>query len=208
MKDIYNKAHSFTMTMEGGFANHPHDSGGMTYKGITKRWAPNWVGWKVIERALAEHPDLAIPYKKPPVTLRAFNAELETNEFLQGKVSEFYYERYFKPVGGDVLPDALACVMFDASVLTGVKRSVKNLQKSLVLHYGLSITIDGIFGNNTNNAVKEAIRAEGLNSLVKSVILEYGDTLKESAKVNNNRTFLLGWMERIFKLHSFVRAIK
>lgn len=40
---------------EGYYANHPDDKGGETYSGITRRWNPEWQGWKFIDKAKPLH---------------------------------------------------------------------------------------------------------------------------------------------------------
>jgi lysozyme family protein len=208
MKEIYEKALTFTKTAEGGFANYKSDSGQMTYSGVSRKWNPLWFGWEIIDRVLVRYPELIAPYDKPPVSVKNLDKELASNEILQEKIKEFYYENYFKKCGGVSTPDILAIAMFDASVLTGVKRSVKNLQKSLKLHYGYNITVDGIFGNTSKSFVDKAIAEQGVDSLVKSYLLEYIETLKESSKIKDNKKFLLGWLERIFKLQSYLRGVR
>ena len=34
---------------EGGFVDDPSDSGGMTYAGVSRKWFPNWEGWKIVD---------------------------------------------------------------------------------------------------------------------------------------------------------------
>ena len=34
---------------EGGYANMEGDSGGETYKGISRKWFPKWEGLKIID---------------------------------------------------------------------------------------------------------------------------------------------------------------
>lgn len=43
------KIHAGTMGEEGNYANNPNDAGGETYKGIARKFWPNWPGWKYID---------------------------------------------------------------------------------------------------------------------------------------------------------------
>jgi len=36
---------------EGGHANDPDDGGGETYRGIARKFWPQWAGWKIIDAA-------------------------------------------------------------------------------------------------------------------------------------------------------------
>ena len=207
MREVYEKALGFTKTAEGGFANYKSDSGQMTYSGVSRKWNPLWAGWEIIDKVLEKYPELVIPYDKPPVSVRTLDKELEANETLQQKIKDFYYTNYFQRAGCDSTPNTIAMAMFDASVLTGVKRSTKNLQKALKLHYNYNITVDGIFGKQTASMVVKAIEEQGEDSLLKSYLLEYIESLKEASKIKDNKKFLLGWLERVFRLQSFLRGV-
>jgi len=41
-----------TLKREGGFVNDPADSGGMTYRGISRKSNKRWVGWPIIDAML------------------------------------------------------------------------------------------------------------------------------------------------------------
>ena len=38
--------------LEGGYARHPADPGGETYRGISRRYHPEWSQWADIDRAV------------------------------------------------------------------------------------------------------------------------------------------------------------
>lgn len=46
---------------EGGYVNDPNDNGGETFRGISRRANPNWIGWKTIDTLKQEYPN---EYKK------------------------------------------------------------------------------------------------------------------------------------------------
>src|ERR1035441_4044145 len=45
----FNAAHQQVMGNEGGYANNPADAGGETYKGIARKFWPQWCGWKYVD---------------------------------------------------------------------------------------------------------------------------------------------------------------
>lgn len=45
----------FILSFEGGYVNDPDDSGGKTYRGITYKNFPNWIGWKTINSMNLQH---------------------------------------------------------------------------------------------------------------------------------------------------------
>ena len=195
---------NFSMGAEGGISNHNKDSGGLTYRGIASRWNPNWSGWRIVNRVLAKYPEIAEGYDRRPVTMEDMNRELEQVPELDHLVHDFYYNKYWKRTGAELMPYRLGVVLFDASILTGVRRSVKNLQKALKIDYEQGIVADGIFGSNTLRAMNEAINEDGSNSLTKSVLLEYVDTVYEKSRIGDNREFLAGWISRTRNLKNYV----
>ena len=145
----YVRALSFTMNAEGSYSYREADTGGMTYKGISRKWNPKWVGWNTIDKALEKYPELKIPYKKPPASIHKLNFELNVNEELEYLIYDFYYENYYKKVGADIIGGKLAVVLFDMAVISGTRRASKTLQKTLNLHFKTSLVVDSQVGSGT-----------------------------------------------------------
>lgn len=96
---------TFTLKQEGGWVNNPKDPGGATNHGITIGVLSAWRGWDATPddvRALTENEARAI-----------------------------YRHRYWMPIRGDDLPQALALVTFDAAVNSGVSRAANWLQQAV-----------------------------------------------------------------------------
>ena len=45
----------FILRFEGGYSNDPTDPGGKTYRGITYKNFPNWIGWETINKLDLQH---------------------------------------------------------------------------------------------------------------------------------------------------------
>jgi len=45
----FNVAYKISFKNEGGWVNDPNDLGGETYRGISRRYNPNWAGWAYID---------------------------------------------------------------------------------------------------------------------------------------------------------------
>jgi lysozyme family protein len=91
---------------EGGFSDHPHDPGGMTNLGVTKRVWENWVGHEVTEQ--------------------------EMRDLTPEKVSPLYRDLYWNRAKGDNLPTGVDYCVFDAAVNSGVSRAVRWLQTAVL----------------------------------------------------------------------------
>lgn len=203
----YVKALSFTMNAEGSYSYREADTGLQTYKGISRKWNPKWVGWAIIDKALEKYPELKIPYKKPPASIHKLNLELNANEELEYLIYDFYYENYYKKVSADRIGGKLAVVLFDMAVLSGYKRSSKSLQKTLNIHFKTSLIVDSQIGSNTIKVLNEVIGSKGLDLVVEKLIYEYQDNLIEASKLEGNEENYTGWMNRISHLSNYLRKL-
>lgn len=204
----YLKALKFTLSAEGGFANHIKDSGGMTYSGIARKYNSKWTGWGIIDRVLAKYPDLTQPYTTKPRSVKFLDLELRANDELEMLILDFYYENYYKKICGDKIDKVstdISSILFDISILQGVNRANKTLQRLLNRYFGGSLLVDGILGSVTLGYLFKVIeeRSEGVVSA--NLLLEYTDNLIEASKIYNNSIFLNGWINRVNNLRNYIR---
>lgn len=90
---------------EGGFVNHPRDTGGATNLGITKRTYEAWVGREV---SIQEMRDLQIE-----------------------DVLDIYYHRYWKRSHAHQMPNGINLSVFDFAVNAGPDQAIRSLQRVL-----------------------------------------------------------------------------
>ena len=207
---VYLKAITFSKKAEGGFSNYESDSGGMTYSGVSRKWNSTWSGWKIIDELIkSKYPQLAKPYTKKPSEVFDIDSELGSNDELQFNIIELYYSKYFKKFMGEevrFISSNICCILFDISILQGVKRSVKTLQRCLNRNYGCSLVVDGFMGDNTLNALTASIRSYSEKAVVESMLLEYVDNLIQASEFGTNIKFLKGWQNRVMKLRNYLRV--
>lgn len=82
----YNKYYPKLRVFEGGWVHNPNDSGGETFMGITRRYHPNWDGWKRVD-----------DFKKRSGFPRNANNDSQLRE----KVRQFYKKEYWDAVWAD-----------------------------------------------------------------------------------------------------------
>lgn len=124
----FNKAYQKTKRYEGGYADVPGDSGGVTYAGISHVHQPDWEGWPVV-------------LSKP----RKHNEHIPE---LDAAVKEFYRVNYWLPVRGDEIMDQeFADHTFDMAVNAGIKTAIKLAQKAV------GALEDGVLGPITLNLI-------------------------------------------------------
>jgi len=112
----FHVAYNRTKPFEGGYVNDPDDLGGETYKGISRKANPNWIGWGTIDF-----------YKSLP----DFPRNLENHSDLQSMIPEFYKKFYWDVFWGDrVNKQKTANEIYDQCVNLGANRAIKIAQRS------------------------------------------------------------------------------
>jgi len=186
MANFY-EAFKITMKYEGGYANDPDDIGGETYKGIARKYNPNWKGWSIIDS-----------YKDFTNFPKCLNEDIK----LQDLVISLYKQKYWDPYLGDVLDQIIANEMFDTAVNIGVYRAIKFLQKGLNLlnrngKLYSDIIEDGDFGPKTLNAYNNLPKPD-LNILYNIMnILQGMHYIEYMTKSPIQEKFARGWFKRI-----------
>lgn len=202
-------AFTFTMSAEGGFANHIDDRGGMTWCGITRVFASKWKGWQIIDRYLENYKELAKPSKQLNKDLvKKLNTELSRDKELEELKLEFYFENYYKRVKADIMPNKVGVILFDMCVLQGVNRANKTLQKLCNRYFGKNLLVDGIIGSVTLTTIENILKENGADIFASELLHEYTDNLIEASKYGNNKVFLNGWMSRVNNLRNYLRLLK
>lgn len=185
----FKTAYDMIMTHEGGYSNDPDDAGGETYKGVSRKYHPDWEGWTIIDQ-LKDSSN--------------FPGNLSHSPQLREMVTQFYKDKYWDVFWGDRIPvQSLATELFDISVNLGRKRSVRFLQRALNLlnrnqqNYP-DISEDGVFGPNTMDTLNQYLSIDDvnylliiLNSLQGNHYIEYMEGAPEQEK------FARGWLKRV-----------
>lgn len=158
---------------EGGYANLKGDSGGETYKGISRANFPNWEGWHYIDTA-----------KETYKITKDINSYLNRLGGLSNSVKQFYYKEFWQKVRANSLPTPLDFLIFDFAVNAGVRAAVKILQRSLM------IQDDGIIGNQTKDKIAGIADVSSIVQALKVNIKKYYESL-------NQPRFIKGWLARV-----------
>jgi lysozyme family protein len=123
------KALKKTLSYEGGYANVAGDGGGETYRGIARKYHPNWPGWRIVDQKKRKHNEI-IPE-------------------LEDEVASFYKTHYWDTIRLDeVCNDAIAGFVFDVYVNSG-RSGIKMIQRAV------GVQDDGIVGPKTIQAINQ-----------------------------------------------------
>lgn len=186
----FNKAFNETMDYEGGYVFDPVDTGGETYKGISRRYNPTWMGWKIVDS-----------YKPFTNGYAAMYADPELNT----QVKFFYEAEYWlKPQFDEVdhIWEELAEKLFDTGVNVGVGRVSKWLQASLNLlnrnnKYYQDITVDGGIGPQTLKTLKKAMESNPKSRIMTVLVLHQGEHYMNIMRKNPSQERYVGWFDRL-----------
>lgn len=110
----FDDAYKKLTVAEGGYVNDSDDSGGETYRGISRRYNPNWDGWKYIDE-----------YKRR-YRGKSLNRVLNADERIQDMAKELYKDKYWDVFELDDIPSQrIAYQMFDTCVNCGEAAAIR-----------------------------------------------------------------------------------
>lgn len=158
----FNRALSFVLEREGGYSNNPRDPGGATNLGITHRTLADW-------------------RKREP----SWSLPADVRQLTPYEAGRIYRAGYWDKVQGDLLPEGLDLVVFDAAVNHGPARAARWLQQAV------GVTQDGLIGPRTLAAMHSKDKRDVVREFAVLRALGYVAT-------GNMATFGRGWMRRLF----------
>lgn len=109
------------MKVEGGWANDSDDSGGQTWRGISRKNHPNWKGWEIVDHIglISSHQSI-------------FESALEKNEELKTLVLDFYKKEFWDIMKLDYVHSQSICdELFEAGINMNHSVVVEFLQMAL-----------------------------------------------------------------------------
>ena len=182
--------HPLTMGHEGGYANNKADTGGETYKGISRVWNPLWPGWRAVDAA-----------KKQTGVVAMLDQILGNNAELQADVLKFYKLNYWDANRLDAVFDQdLASKLYDITVNMGVKRAALIWQEALNLtnvngRAYPDTAMDGVVGVQTVTLTNAHPRPKLLLQVVKGLQAErYINIMRNNP---TQEVFALSWFTRV-----------
>ena len=104
---------------EGGYVNDPDDRGGETYMGISRKFHPNSIIWKHIDKITSKY--------KTPKTITKY---LKQNKELTKEIECIYKSDYWMKFNLDnEKSQRLANQIFDSAVNRGVSATIDSLNR-------------------------------------------------------------------------------
>lgn len=175
------QALKFTLDYEGGYANNPADAGGETFRGISRRFHPEWEGWPTLDAMKTDS---------------SFPSNATGSGPLYDMTTRFYETQFWDAVHGDELPVPLAMAVFDCAVHSGPGTAIRLLQSSL------QIDADGVMGPVTVKAAHDSGQGGVVDYLTARAV--YLDDI--ICNKPDQRVWTKNWCKRLFKLAAVVLA--
>ena len=187
----FDKAYQHTLAVEGGYVNDPDDRGQETYKGVSRKWFPNWAGWAIIDAL-----------KKQPGFPKNIGIKLEP------ATKAFYHTEFWVKHGINRLDNPfIAGEVFDTGVNVGPQKGIMFLQEAMNLCnqngklYG-ELTVDGNLGPKTAIMVNQFPK-DRISVLLGVLNLLQGEHyLNICRKAPTQEKFLHGWVGQRILLSS------
>lgn len=157
---------------EGGYVltNKKNDNGKETFAGISRKFHPTWIGWKIVDRL-----------KKTP-------NQRYTDPELRKRVYVFYRSEFWNQVQGKYINDQLmAESIFDFAVNTGVETSTRLAQ------IAVGASPDGRIGRNTLAKLNKTTYDDFVFRYTVSKVARYAGICNRDP---NQIDHLLGWINR------------
>lgn len=160
-----------TKKWEGGYANVANDKGGETYAGISRKYWPKWVGWKIIDT-------------HKPIRNGQFIEDVSVSE----NVRLFYLnEFWYKMKGDQINSQRVANFIFDWYVNSG-KAAIINVQDIV------KAAKDGLVGNDTVSKIN-AQNEDNLIFALKAQRMMFVENIIRND--TSQSKFKKGWFNRI-----------
>lgn len=168
-----------TILAEGAYVNDPHDPGGETYKGISRKNWSKWDGWVTIDILKCQS---------------GFPANLERNADIRMQVGEFYLVNFWNKINGDEISNQeVAASIFDFAVNAGVGTSAALAQMVV------GAKADGVIGPNALKAINDFDPEHFLAAFTVAKIARYVHIIK---KRPTSRKYFYGWVCRSLNAES------
>lgn len=183
-------AYSKILSAEGGYINDPIDRGKETFCGISRKWHPDWEGWKFVDEIKESGGgEKEMLQSAPLFRLRRI----------------FYKAEFWNEIKGDLIDDQnIANEVFDTAVNQGIDEAIEDLQRAFNLlndngREGFEdLKVDGVIGKKTLAAINSFKSKWAISLTVNG--LQFSRYVMLTEKDKTQERFFKGWIRRVILL--------
>jgi len=169
-------AYSYIIKHEGWYVNHADDRGKETYGGISRKYNPNWWGWRFIDE-----------YKKKNGPIPRYTHFPELNFWVMDYYLDIWVSEHFYNLHNQNLANYVLDFRINGTI------GAKLINKSLTELGAQNITNKNVIDSTTINALNNINREMFLNHLKNKRIKFYRNiALRDSTQ----KQFLKHWIKR------------
>lgn len=193
-EDMFRRAHAFTAKWEGGFSDHPADSGGLTAYGASLTFVEGIAATRdgrEFLRGIGVH---------PPVTRETLLGEVTPE-----RARAMFRREFWDSLRLDDYPFGVALTLYDAAVNCGGAQAVKFAQRgynACVGPNGVRLAVDGRAGPLTRKALCDHATPAVLSAMLDARQNFYNEL---AARRPSQAVFLDGWTNRVKDLRAALR---
>ena len=159
MNKTFEQALEFVLLRGDRCVDNLENLPGEEFMGINRFFHPDWIGWYVIDQ------------RKDNTHGTSMLALSENDRVLQNLVRNFYYEKYWKALYADTMPEQLAITVFDSAVVHGCNTSIRFMQEAMNNLIGLKqLEEDGILRKNSRDILSRILERD--ENYLKMLIFE------------------------------------
>jgi lysozyme family protein len=184
----FEKSHKRTGGSEAGYSNHKKDKGKETFAGVSRKFHPDWQGWKIVDENKIK---CTINGK---LNVKKLNKILFSNPQMIQLLYDFYKKEYWDINRlNEIDSQLLADNIFDAGVNCGKKTSIRFLQRAINTLSQNDIIVDGIIGNQTLKLANNIDYKKLVDEFLKLRIQYHKEIVKNDPE---QKVFLKNWLNR------------
>lgn len=177
----FENAHKLVGIAEGGYVNDPKDNGGETIFGISRKFNPQFSGWK----------DIDLWKSRGNTEPSALTKIAKGDKYFMDRVAAFYRGLYWNKCQCESLHNLIRYPVYSCAVNCGVKIA------SIFLQRAVGAKDDGIIGRKSLIALSDFPPQEILKSFYQQWDKYYDRIVERDPK---QKRFIKGWKNRIEKV--------
>lgn len=181
------------------YTNDPEDPGGETFSGISRRYFPEWNGWKIVDEYFGSR-------RRPKKEHLVHFGDEKTKDNLRLLANKQYREQFWNRIQGHALENQkLANAVFQCAVNLGVHRAVRYLQRGLNIVGGRQrytrLIEDGLVGPKTITEIQRKDEKE--LELIAMLVLQFQTQhyLNRYERTATAKKYIKGWLNRVRAFH-------